>query len=268
MDLDREEQRSRYRLCRIAFSCIAIGLALLCLSESMVVAWLLTGEQAIRQTFRSPAFDWLVSSPVTWFTVLGAYLLWGRWTDPAWQRRAGLLLGMNLLDLGYWALKHASALGYLPGQLGDDWLLGQVPEAIGWLEFVLFAGLAADLSAHLGKEDAPESGRAAQAIALLGFAFWAVCFLSQTHWRSGWPLRPRPFRRVDLLLWLGSRLLTIAASFQVILLSAAAARLASRTVAEMDRDDQEVHLEPTKTELFFGDERDAWFSDTRDRGRY
>jgi hypothetical protein len=64
-----------------------------------------------RRDRHHPWYPWLVGAPITWGSLVGSYLLWGRWSEPSWQRRAGLLVLMNGFDLLTWFLHNAEALG-------------------------------------------------------------------------------------------------------------------------------------------------------------
>src|SRR4051794_13623385 len=207
MDLEREELRRRYQLCRAGFALNAVGLGLLCLNSAFNLAFLLTFEREILVLLRSPIWDWLVGAPITWTTLIGSYLLWGRSADPAWQRRAGLLVLMNFVDILLWTLEHGGTLGLRLGGIGHDWFRPPLGRGLGWFEFLLFARLATDMGSVLGKPKEPEAGVTARALATIGLIFWIVSFLTQTHWRHGWPLVNRPIRRGTLWMWLGSNVL-------------------------------------------------------------
>ncbi len=97
--------------------------------------------------------------PITWGSLLGVIILWGRFDHPGWQRRVGLLLVMSLVDAGLWFLDHGEALGIADGNFGHEWLLGHVGQALGWAEFALLAGLSSEYLEHLGEDYARESGQ-------------------------------------------------------------------------------------------------------------
>ena len=68
-------------------------------------------------------------APVVWGTLVGSYLLWGRWKERGWQRRAGLLLLMCGVDLALWFLDHMQHLGLYEGEVGHQWLRNQIGQA-------------------------------------------------------------------------------------------------------------------------------------------
>jgi hypothetical protein len=263
MDLEREEVRRQYRLCRIGFAFVALGVGLLCLSDACFSAFLLTGKWQILELLRTSWWDWLVGSPITWCTVVGSYFLWARAADPSWQRRAGALLVMNLIDLILWTISHEEPLGLRLGDLGNPWFRQALASGMGWVEFMLFASLAAELSAHLGKAEAPQAHLAARSVATIGLVFWLLSFLSQTDWKGGWPLvqqPPKPPGLEPLLFLLGASVLTAITSFQVAALCLGASRQCARVLAEMDEQDGAHDLLSSRSESGDDDPR-HWYDD-------
>src|SRR5579864_2994688 len=106
MDLEREELRHNYRLCRAGFALIALGLTLLSLDSGCLLAGFLMRSRDLWSLRLTTWWDWLVGAPITWCTLVGSYLLLGRSSDPVWQRRAGLLVIMNGIDMIVWTLHH------------------------------------------------------------------------------------------------------------------------------------------------------------------
>jgi hypothetical protein len=180
MDLERDEQRQMYRLCRIGFGLITLGLGLLWVDSALNLVFLLTFNHDILSLLQHPWWGWLVGAPITWGTLIGAYLLWGRSNDPSWHRRAGLLVIMNGIDLINWTLDHSEALGLHLGPVGPDWLRSQVSKGLSWAEFLLFASMAVDMLKQLGKNQSPETGTSARTLATIGLVFWALAFVAQS----------------------------------------------------------------------------------------
>jgi hypothetical protein len=257
MDPEREDLKVRYRLCKAGFSLNAIGLGLLCLNTAVVMAYMLTGEEDIRELLQNPLWDWLVGAPITWTTLIGSYLLWGRSKDPAWQRCAGLLVLMNFVDLMLWALEHGEALGLRLGDVGHEWFRYQLGRGLGWAEFLLFTRLATDMTGLLGKPEAPEVGRSASSLASIGLILWALGFITQTDWRHGWPLVHRRLGPRFMLMRLGGNLLLTITAYQVAALNIAAARECGRALAAMDQEDQSHELLRSRSEPF-GDDHNFW----------
>ena len=164
--------------------------------------------------------------PITWGSLLGVTLLWGRFDHPGWQRRVGLLLVMSLVDAGLWFLDHGAALGLAEGDLGHDWLRGNVGQALGWAEFALMAGLSCDYLEHLGVEYARESGKSTRSMAATGAVVWLLLFCQRTDWSAGWPLVPHRIRSIEeFLLFQASHLIWAITLIQVTSLAISAARM-------------------------------------------
>jgi hypothetical protein len=252
MDLEREEHRQRYQLCWAAFGIIALALIMAFVDWTLGLALLfhtrVTAE--LRTMLQSPLWDWLVRAPVTWLCLIGVYLLWGRWTDSGWQRRAGFLVVMNLVDVVLWVLDHGEKLGLPLGNVDQHWWLRhELGAALGWAELALMASLAADVAVHLGREEAAEAGVMARSIITIGAFLFFLAFWAMTDWPRGWPLALRPIRNLNVLLAvLGWHLLFIIALFQVTTLSIAACRLCGQTLAQMDRDEQQTDLLRSRSE--------------------
>ena len=186
-------------------------------------------------------------------------LLWGRWDHAGWQRRAGLLLVMNLVDGALWFFDHAAAMGISDLEIGHDWLRSNLGEALGWAEFALLAGLSCDYLEHLGLEQARESGKSARAMAATGAVLWMLWFCERTDWTARWPLRPRPFGvQEERLLLLGFLLIWAITLMQVTALAISATRQSGYVLDEMHREDEandplrsasdyEDHLDPFAT---------------------
>jgi hypothetical protein len=248
MDLEFDDPRPRYRLCQLGFGLIALSLGLLSFDLACWLATLFMPNPGLIGLMKRPEWTWLVGAPITWAALIGSYLLWGRWTEPTWQRRAGLLVLMNGVDAVNWLLEHAHEFGLTGQAIGHAWMREQIGRGLGWLELLLTAAMAADLSLHLGKADAPEAGRSARSFAMIGFALWLFHVLVLTDWMS-WPLRRHPMRGRDgLLFFLGNLFLLTVTSFQVTVLSILAARQCKRFVQELDRHEWDNDLLRSRSE--------------------
>ena len=234
-DTEGEEHPPRYRVCRAGFVLVAIGLGLLCFSDAVLLTALFTGDRRLGHLLEHRYWEWVVGGPITWTTLLGAYLLWAGWTDVSWRRRSGMLLLFNGFDMVNWTLRHSADLG-LPvrGDFGHSWLLHNLAEGIGWVEFWLFADLAADLAAHLGSKQAADRNQRASNLARLGAIVWVMQFLFTTDWHPPlWPLHRRPpFLPIDAFILLSSLLLTVATTLNVMGLAALACRHCTQALAE------------------------------------
>jgi hypothetical protein len=268
MDLEREEQRHRYRLCRAGFGLIALGLILLGVDGALNLALMVTPHHnVLLSLLTNPWWGWLVGAPITWTTVIGSYLLWGRSTDPAWQRRAGLLVMMNGIDLMVWTLYHGDELGLQIGKVGHDWLFLQVTRGLGWAEFLLFTSLAVDMLTQLRKKPSPETGLAARSLATIGLVMWAILFVAQTNWAKGWPLVPQKIPgEMGILIYFATCLLTTIASIQVAALTGSAFVECGRALAEMNQEDMSDDLLRSRSETS-ADNPDRWFHNDHDPWR-
>ena len=247
MEQEREEQRRTYVLCRLGFAFLSIALALACMSWALSMAGF----------FLLPLFGWIrrsafwhwVDTPIVWGSLVGTYLLWGRWSHPSWQRRSGLLLLMGLVDLILWFLDHGNDLNLRLGDVGHDWFRSHLGQALGWAEFALITSLACDFLVHLGIDQAREAGKATRSLAATGAVVWMLLFSMQTSWR-GWPLAPRGGMTPEmLLLILGTEVIWMITLLQVTALTIAAWRQSTRALLEMDREDQENDLLSSGPEL-------------------
>src|SRR4051794_17221883 len=146
--------RTRYTLCRAGFGLIGFGLALLGLDSACWLLIILTQSPALWNLVHEPWWPWAIGAPITWATLIGSYLLWGRWSDTRWQRLSGLLVMFNMIHVALWALDMSGELGLRPGKVGHEWFRHQVAEALNWVEYALIAGLAVDVLEHLGASEA------------------------------------------------------------------------------------------------------------------
>jgi hypothetical protein len=240
-DIEREQLRKTYQLCRLAFMILAGALVLACFTSLLDLFGRF--EPNLRTWIHgSPWYLW-IDTPIVWGCVIGATLLWGRWDHVSWQRRAGLLLVMNLVDLGLWFMARGDALGPRVGEIGHEWLRFNIGQALGWGEFALFSSLTCDYLAHLGVEHARDSDKSTRSMAATGAMVWLLLFCQWTNWSAGWPLQPRQLRGLEgLLLYHGSSLIWAITLIQVTALVISAVRQSTYVLDEMDHDDQDNDL--------------------------
>ena len=257
MDDDREQERRTYHLCQMAFVALSFALVLATVDTVLALPQHFRAHPLLPWLFFSPPWGW-VDTPIVWGSLFGAYLLWGRWKNPSWQRRTGLLLLMSMVDAALWAAHHGDALGLCKGEFGHRWFRDELGQALGWSEFALLASLSSDVLVHLGVDQAAETGRATRSMAATGASVFMMLFLVATNWRQGWPLE---VRRMTLEMWfldLGSTMIWTITLIQVTALSIAAARRCSAVVAEIAREDQADHLFPAPPEADWGLPGGAW----------
>jgi hypothetical protein len=260
MDPERDEQRHCYRMCWAAFALLSVGHVLFCLDMTLeLLAFpLIPGNRDLQGLLSSPWWDYLVGAPITWISLVGSYLLWGRWLEPTWQRRAGLLVVMNLADAILWTLHHGDDLGLRLGGIGHEWFRYALARALGWAEFALMASLASDVAAHLGREDAAEAGTMARSCTFVGAALWGLWFFVTTDWHRGWPLARGPMRFLELwLLMFGWQILLTVVLYQVTALCISACRLCGQELTAMAREDEQHDLLRSPSEVF-ADADDRW----------
>jgi hypothetical protein len=240
MDPQRDSQRQSYQLCRLGFAILSFALVLACFPSILEVVYRFGGDSFV-VWISNMGWLRLIGPPIVWGSLIGTYLLWGRWNDAGWQRRVGLLLVMSMVDIVLWALD-LDALN-IHGDVGHQWLRSHLGQALGWAEFALIASLAGDVLGHLGVEPAREASKSTRALAATGAIVWMLLFCQRTDWDRGWPLRgPRRPSIQAQLLDLGSTMIWTITLIQVTALTIAATRETSRTLSEMDREDREDDL--------------------------
>jgi hypothetical protein len=261
-DLEEEQLRKTYQLCRLGFGITAVALVAACFTS---LASLLAFVQ--RDLFlwlnQSPLYQWL-ETPIVWLSLVGATLLWGRWDHVSWQRRAGLLLLMCLVDLACWFVKHGANLG-LDNAHGHEWLRVELGEALGWAEFALLSSLSCDYLVHLGVEQAREYDKSTRSMAVTGALIWMLFFCQQTDWGAGWPLRQARRGGLETLLLLqGTTLIWAITLIHVTALVIKATRQSTFVLAEMDRDADGHELLRSRSEPSKGSEKrqSEWYDDS------
>lgn len=253
MDLERDRLRTRLRLCQAGFLLSSIGLGMLCFELACFWGAGLTRQREVWQIVHSAWWNWIFGATIPWATLIGSYFFWGRSTDPSWQRRAGMLVLMNGIDVCSWFLEYGHALGLGLGPPRLNWLQWQLTSALGWLEFILFASLAADILRELGNPGAAEREATARWLSTVGLLLWLLLFIGCTNWKGGWPLRG--FQ--PLLGMLATGFLQIVTAFQVTVLSLAAGRQCARVRSKMDHEDEEHELLRSPSERA-GEDPFAW----------
>lgn len=259
MEHDRELERQRYELCRLGFVLMSAALVLACTTSLLEISLLFHGRRGIPWLLHSRFWQW-IDTPIVWGSLLGCYLLWGRWDEPTWQRRVGLLLVMCMVDVALWTMEHGQSLGINPIDFGHEWFRHILGRALGWAEFALIASITSGVLVHLGVDAALETGRATRSLAATGAVIWFVHFVTHTAWGLGWPLLPRRNGSlVGLLSMLGSTMVGTIVLIQVTALTIAAARQCGVVLAEMRREEVEndplrsAHWDELETLRAFGD---------------
>ena len=232
-DFATERESTRYRLCGIGFGAIGVALAIASVFSVLYITWMFGNRWVpnglVREMFRYG------EAVIVWSSLVGAYLLWGRWSHPGWQRRAGLLLVMCIIDALLWMVSNATSLGLPVGDVGHEWLRENIGEALGWAEFMLIASLACDMLEHLGVERASDAGQSTRSLAATGSAIWLLWFIMKTQWRHGWPLVAKRGPDINtVLLHLGHRMIWTITLIQTTALVIAATRQSFRLLVELN----------------------------------
>jgi hypothetical protein len=236
-DLDREQLRKTYQLCRTGFLFLAISLVPCCLWAVVLMIGMLGDHRIFLWLNQLPWNEWIFTLSV-WGSLVGTTLLWGRWDTKSWQRRTGLLLFMCLVDLVLWFLEQGNG----PGRDEGSWFRSNLGHALGWAEFALMASLSGDYLVHLGLEQAEDSAKSTRSLAATGAVIWMLGFCEQTNWDRGWPLQQRNVGIQGHLLFLGWHLIWTITLIQVTALIIASVRQSVRILREMDHEDQSHEL--------------------------
>jgi len=252
MDMEREKQRQTYQICRLGFGILSLALILATIPEVLLLLQLFFWPGVMGWFAQTSFYRWL-DVPIIWGSLVGAYLLWGRWAESGWQKRAGLLLLMCSIDVLNWFLDHGEQLNLRLHEVGHEWLRTEIGGALGWAEFALIASLACDLLAHLGVTQATDAGKATRSLAATGAVVWLISFIDQTAWAQGWPLQRRGIMNLQsYMLFLGTRMIWTITLIQVTALTVATARQLSRVLSEMDQEDQDHDLFKSPSDQDYG----------------
>ena len=259
MDQDLDQQRRTYRLCQIGM--VLSGLSMVLFALDSTTQGLFLGS--IFFTGRFPPFwmtvfeavwwDLAIKLPMNLLALAGAYFLWGRWNESSWQRRAGLLVVLNLFDMVLWTSRHAEFLGLGPEYLGHEWFIRNLTRALEWAEIALLASLSADLWTHLGSTIAEASGLATRKLVGTAALFWMLTFCTRTDWQRGWPLVVAPLRDPSTLIFMtGVTILRTITILQTMALAFGAAHACGEVVAQIDKQERSEDLLISRSESYVG----------------
>ena len=262
---ERDRLRKTYRLCQSGFGILSLALSLASLTFILSLAYEFTRFWVIREIFASSWYPW-IDTPIVWGSLLGTTILWGRWESPSWQRRAGLLLVMCLVDVVLWAMDQGHVLAIMDREFGHRWLRGNLGQALFWAELALIGSLACDYLVHLGVDQAREALKPIRSLITTGAAVWILLFCLETNWKEGWPLQRggRIGEPEGVLLAIGVAMIQTIILFQVTGLTLLAARRSNSMIEEMDREDPYRDFLSPSSDLGVKDSRDAVSSLTRD----
>ena len=261
-DIEREQIRKTYQLCRLGFFFLAAALSVACFESLLDLVGRFDHGHGLLTWIHG--FDWYqwLGTPITWASAIGAILLWGRWNHTSWQRRAGLFLLMNLADLVLWFIARSDTNVAGPGDFGHLWLRDSLGHALGWGEFALMSSLSCDYLVHLGVEHARDSDKSTRSMAATGAMLWLLLFCQRTDWGAGWPLQVHRLRGLEgRLLYHGSNLIWTITLIQVTALVISAVRQSTYVLHEMDKEDEEHDLLRPRSDASYDLERAAPLQD-------
>jgi hypothetical protein len=245
---DLDEHVRRYRLCQAGFLLIAMGMLLRCVDVGLHlgVFFSLRG-MALINILEGLWYAQGVLAPMVLAMVMGPYLLWARWSEPAWLRATGLLVMVGLIDLLLWFLKYGDALGFQVGDVGHTWLRLHAARAVSWIQLGMSATLVGLFLDHLGHHREANRTRSIRGFLTAGLAIWILYFLQQTDWSAGWPLNQRPLRPLSLILLSAYLLPLTIAGIQVLALCLFSYRQAGALVNELRSHHTESVLSPLRS---------------------
>lgn len=231
----------QFRWITLGFLTSGLGLALLVADSSLEIGFILSFAGQLRKLLLHPVWRLGVGGGITALTFAGSYMLWRRVPGQAWAFYSTLLLLMNVVHVGFWLADHHAEIGLPDQQFEHAWLRLQVSQIFNWTEFIAWIALL-----KIFNDLDFETGAEAEAIDRLrtrpypGFAWLGLCMsvgiaLLLTDWRT-WPLEHVAWLGPldSMMLAMASTMMTLTASFQIMVYSLRAAVL-SNTVFRLGR---------------------------------
>lgn len=234
--------RPRYRVRRVAFFLASAAMALYAFSALCFALATLGQSLFLWNMLRSPWWVRLVGLPLVSGRLIASLLLLGRWADPSWRSRSSLLALLSLIDVGYWSLEYASALGlpFVPAGQGADGLGLVISRVIGIIELTLLASLGSEITTELGWFEGLAIARVAKATAGVGLTLWLIVAVHQLDWRGGFPPRFLNWRDLETyLIFIGSLVARAVSAFLVAIICSNACALCSRKLLDLERERKE-----------------------------
>lgn len=226
---DDQEKAVQLRWITYGFAASGLGLALLVVDSTLEMGFILSFAPQIRKILVSPVWAIMVGGPISFLTFIGSYLLWSSTKSRSWRQFSTLLLLMNSVHIGLWIADHHSQIG-LPDQKFDHhWLRTQISQILNWMEFLLWIKLVEIHTDNvIYKYQQNSDLRPRFGLSWIGLLASIAIATGLTDWSSGWPLvRVRWLNPLDsLMLATLSTMLTLFASFQIMIYLMKSARLA------------------------------------------
>ena len=227
------DPRRRYRVLRFGFQLGALALGLQSADAILSIASQFFGVRELDLELHAPQLRQILSAGLTCSAAISACLLVARFPDRSWNRRAGLLAVFNSFDILLWASRGKTFLWFAMPEPKLAWC-SYFAGGLQWFEMLLYASLAIEFSAHLGREGIQETGRYAKGFALFGLTLWGLVLMGASHLGHGLPFFQ--IRSIDVFfMYLAGHIVLAIATFSAMLLCASASRESSRYIAEWDR---------------------------------
>lgn len=232
--IDDQTGAVQFRWITLGFLSSCLGLALLVADSSLEIGYILSFDAQIRKILVHPAWRLGVGGLITALTFLGSYLLWRKLPDQGWLFYSTLLMLMNLGHVAFWLLEHHAELGLPDQQFEHRWLRLQASQILNWTEFIAWIGLLRIFNTE-DFQVADDQVQAWRIRPYPGFAWLGLLVTLGiagllTDWQGGWPLGRVPWLRPleSMMLATASTMLTLTASFQIMVYSYRAARMSHR----------------------------------------
>ena len=222
----------QWRWITLGFLSSGLGLALLVADCTLEIGYILSFDAQIRKLLVHPAWRLGVGGGITALTFFGSWLLWRRLPGAGWQACSTLLVLMNMVHVGFWLLDHHAELGLPDQRFEHRWLRLQLSQVLNWTEFIAWVGLVRNFNSQEFDGPTDESLKAWRTRPYPGFA-WLGLFLTLgiaallTDWHAGWPLERVAWLTPlgSMMLATASTMLTLTASFQIMIYSFRCARM-------------------------------------------
>jgi hypothetical protein len=225
---------ARYALCRLALGLAAVSCTIMTIDAAGHASPFFLRDPKLLQFFLDPNWALVAGSVLTWCALLGSLLFVGRWNEPNWRRRSGLMLLISVACLGMWVVRHAGLFGLIRGEAPYVQLRMQVTLGLRWIWMLLLIDLSADVAEHLGLASARRDRAAARVAVFVAVLFWGLVVLLVLPDILELPIRHGPMRLRQLMLPLVGHILTrCAACFLTTITALSAARECSRILKEL-----------------------------------
>ena len=240
-DFEREDLRRSYRLSGIGFSIYAFSLTVSSVLSVGMLYLIFTGHNPdFGRVLGIDNFRFLFGGFRVWTRIAAAVFLCSAWREVEWRRRSGFLVVLTIVDVLLWAHENGQILGLASAPASHEVLSQCIYMALVWPKFGLIAGLAGDLTDHVGTHHSDRLVKAARRTASTGAVVWFFYFLEHIDWHGGWPLRWRPFTVNLLLFELGTMVISTICLLQTTMLCLRAGRAAGSSLREMSRQDTSI----------------------------